>query len=78
MILHRVFSEPIAIYLIGMHEIFDDDYWQAFERYVDEGLCDGNWISTLATTQANFETALDNYVVWRILIAATGIFLALL
>ena len=57
--------EPIGMFLIGMHEVFDENYWQAFSSYVDSGICPADWKDGLPQVKANLETALRGYSAWK-------------
>ncbi|XP_071507091.1 uncharacterized protein [Diadema antillarum] len=57
--------EPIAVFLIGMHEVFEEDYWMLFDDYVKRGLCSSSWIQDLDTYQSNVEAALNGYAEWK-------------
>ena len=48
-----------------MFEMFDVDYWQLFEQYVEDGLCSPSWIANLTVIQTNVETATRGYAVWK-------------
>eukprot|EP00057_Strongylocentrotus_purpuratus_P035074 XP_797600.2 PREDICTED: uncharacterized protein LOC593009 [Strongylocentrotus purpuratus] len=57
--------EPIAVELIGMHEVFDKDFWQEYSDYIKRRLCTVDWMSNKDTIQLNMEMAMNNYADWR-------------
>ncbi|XP_072033848.1 uncharacterized protein [Amphiura filiformis] len=57
--------EPIGLFLLGMHEAFDVDYWQLINQYVADGLCSSSWINDLGTIQANVLSSIQGYAEWK-------------
>ncbi|XP_072180200.1 uncharacterized protein [Diadema setosum] len=54
------FTEPIAVRIKSMHEFFSQDYWQLFDDYVADGLCEASFLTRLSATRANIRRALEN------------------
>ena len=53
------------VWLIGMHDVFDEKYWKAFPTYEGSGLCDKRWIDGRGTIKNHLRTALGGYGQWR-------------
>ncbi|XP_072041238.1 uncharacterized protein [Amphiura filiformis] len=57
--------EPIGLFLLGMHEVFDADYWELINQYVRDGLCSSSWIIDRDTIQANVLSSIQGYAEWK-------------
>ena len=62
--------EPISVTIIGMHELFDEDFWTMFPEYVDTGYCKKSWNRT--DTWNNILKAMKGYATWKQISASHG------
>ena len=67
--------EPIQVSLIGMHDVFGEEYWGAFQTYVGSDICDRKWIEGRQAIKTHVQTALTGYGQWKNATIDEGIFL---
>ncbi|XP_071950813.1 uncharacterized protein [Antedon mediterranea] len=55
---------PYAYQLMGMEEVFDVQYWQLHQDYVNSGILSDDFYGRLTTMRYNMEQALTDYPEW--------------
>eukprot|EP00057_Strongylocentrotus_purpuratus_P029092 XP_011683566.1 PREDICTED: uncharacterized protein LOC584567 isoform X2 [Strongylocentrotus purpuratus] len=56
-------NEPIKLELLGMHEVFDEDYWTLLSSYLDSGHCTSSF--QRSSVGSNVLTAMQGYANYR-------------
>ena len=67
--------EPIAVSLVGMHDVFAEEYWTDFQIYSGSGICEKKWIDGRQDIKALMKTALSGYGQWKNATVQEGVYL---
>ena len=51
--------------LVGMHDLFAEEYWTDFSTYSGSGICDKKWINGRQDIKTHMKTALTGYSKWK-------------